>query len=60
MEIVHAYSELTIAPPGPTLLRDGDRLMLYGAEDAIEAIALTVVVGAASGVAARPASSALE
>jgi voltage-gated potassium channel len=30
--IVHADGELTVAPPGPTVLREGDRLMLYGAE----------------------------
>ena len=28
--IVHADGELTMAPAGPTVLRSGDRLMLYG------------------------------
>lgn len=37
--IVHASGELTIAPTGRTTLREGDRMMLYGAEDDIAAIA---------------------
>ena len=50
--IVHADGELTIAPPGAAVLREGDRLMLYGAESVIEAIASAVGLAspAASGV----------
>ena len=52
--IVHADAELMIAPPGGVVLREGDRLMVYGAEDAIEAIASAV------GLAARTASGVVE
>ncbi|MDA1062170.1 MAG: potassium channel protein [Chloroflexi bacterium] len=56
--IVHAGGELTIAPPGPTVLRDGDRLMLYGAENAIEALASAVgLAGRAGSGAAGSAAS---
>ena len=54
LAIVHADGELTIAPPGAAVLRDGDRLMLYGAESAIEAIASAV------GLATRTASAVVE
>ena len=52
--IVHADGELTIATPGSAMLRDGDRLMLYGAESAIGAIASAV------GLAVWTASGMLE
>ena len=37
--IVHDDGELTISPSGSAVLREGDRLMLYGSEDAIDALA---------------------
>ena len=37
--IVHDAGELTIAPAGDAVFREGDRLMLYGSEEAIDALA---------------------
>lgn len=51
--IVHADGDLTMAPGGPTVLRAGDRLMLYGSEQVIEDLA-------ASAAAPRATSSVLE
>ncbi len=50
---VHADGDLTMAPGGPTVLRAGDRLMLYGSEQVIEDLA-------ASGAAPRATSSVVD
>ena len=50
---MHADGDLTMAPAGPTVLRAGDRLMLYGSEQVMENLA-------ASAAAPRAASSVLD